>query len=181
MFTRTLHFRGISCMCRVHYNVVAEPQLSSVQLDPMAPFAYYGQSLVPALLIGQAGDGLCLSWLVWAFAVFSLNWTAAGCSLSVVSRDLHKWVGSAIIPFVCPQPSAGLHLNWFVCIFVCSPRAWVTLYWFWPLSGLLAQCQFFGSSLGGPLLLLGSVGQIGRRGGGVGRAHGVSKVWTNLL
>lgn len=51
-------------MCCVHYNVVAEPQLSLVQLDPMALFACYGQSLIPALLIGQAGDGLYLSWLV---------------------------------------------------------------------------------------------------------------------
>ena len=58
LFTRTQHFKGVSCVCCVHAMVVDELLLPSVQLSAMDLFVCCRQSLVPLLLVDQSGSSL---------------------------------------------------------------------------------------------------------------------------
>ena len=54
---------GVAYVCCMYPTIVAKMLLPLVQLSAMTLFACCGQDLVPALLVGQSGAALGLSWI----------------------------------------------------------------------------------------------------------------------
>lgn len=113
---RAWPFRGVSCVCGLCPNLVAELCLPSLQPSAMALFAFRGQGRVPVVLMGQCGATLDLRWVR-----AGLCQSCSGCRLSgtfcVLSFEKPVLVGlglrlqSAGMLAVFPSPQGRHHFG----------------------------------------------------------------------
>lgn len=140
---QSLVLQGFLLMCCMYTTVVVEP---SVQAFAMALFVWYKAGFSPCVINGSVLGHLGLEWCqTWNIPELWLHQTAK-CSSCVVPW-LSLWVGPAVKPDVCPRPQLELQSNCCAWLSFPLPRAEVTLDWYWPLSGLFAQCHICGPIL----------------------------------
>ena len=79
-----------------------------------------------------------------------------------------------------PSPLLRLQLDWYVWLFYPFPWEGVTLEWCWPLSGLLTNCQTFGTTLDGLWSRKYCKGQVCRRTWGQGALCHQGPYWFTI-
>ena len=114
---------SVSTLC-VSYALLLWLSLHSVQLSAVDLFAFYGQGLIPVLLVGQSGATLGLSSLRLGIGQSYSHTELQGTLPMLSQRSFHWWVGLPFCSDVCLSPLLRPQTG--MCSYLPSPRAGVT-------------------------------------------------------